>query len=48
MKKKILQYFANAIIEKIRIAKDEDEIKFYYDLGMSLNSLSLDWEIELE
>ena len=47
MMRRILQSFADLIIEKIKTAEDETQIKVYYDLGMALDRLSLNMGIEL-
>ena len=47
MIRRILQSLADSIIEKIKTAEDETQINVYYDLGMALDRLSLNWGIEL-
>lgn len=48
MKRKILQSLANSIIKKIEKADNINVIDFYYQMGLSLDSLSQTLGIELE
>ncbi len=47
MKRKILQSLADSIIKKIEKAENEQSINFYYEMGLTLDRISLSFGIEL-
>lgn len=48
LKKKLLQRFANFVVEKIKTSKNEQETNYWFNFGMNVNAWCVERNIWLD